>query len=85
MGEAWLTAAILHAGKTSIIIPCIGDLSLWAWTLHHMGVATWLVEKGLLWEGGKAMDLSKIGDRIGCEVSALFSLLRRTTLTLALL
>ncbi|SRR5258706_1254822 len=107
-GEARLTAAVLRAGKASVVVPCVGDQAFWAWTLHRAGVAARPVEKGLLWEGGKATDMTKgvlalkgaievalsqqvienatmIGDKIGREVSALLSLVRRTVLTLVLL
>ena len=58
-GEARLTAAVLCAGKTSIVVPCVGDQAFWAWTLHRAGVAARPIEKGLLYEGGKARDTSK--------------------------
>lgn len=58
-GEARLTAAVLCAGKPSIVVPCVGDQAFWAWTLHRAGVAARPVEKGLLYEGGKARDASK--------------------------
>ena len=57
-GEARLTAAVLRAGKPSVVVPCVGDQTFWAWTLHRAGVAARPVDKGLLWEGGKARDMS---------------------------
>jgi len=58
-GEAQLTAAILRAGKPSVVVPCVGDQSFWAWALHRAGAAARPVEKGLLLRGGKAKDMSK--------------------------
>lgn len=58
-GEAQLTAAVLRAGRTSIVVPCVGDQTFWAWTLHRAGVAARPIEKGLLCEGGKSKDMSK--------------------------
>jgi hypothetical protein len=54
-----LTAAVLRAGKPSVVVPCVGDQSFWAWALHRAGAAARPVEKGLLSGGGKAKDMSK--------------------------
>ena len=58
-GEAQLTAAVLLAGKPSVVVPCVGDQSFWAWTLHRAGAAARPVEKRLLFGGGKAKDSTK--------------------------
>jgi len=58
-GEAQLTADILRAGKPSIVVPCVGDQSFWARALHRAGVAAGPIEKGLLFGGGKAKDMSR--------------------------
>ena len=58
-GDAQLTASVLRAGKSSVVVPCVGDQSFWAWALHRAGAAARPVEKGLLFGGGKAKDVRK--------------------------
>lgn len=58
-GEAQLTAAVLRAGRPSVVVPCVGDQSFWAWALHRAGAAARPIEKASVLGGGKAKDMGK--------------------------
>jgi hypothetical protein len=58
-GDVRLIAAILRAGKPSIVVPCVGDQSFWAWALHRAGAAARPIEMRLLLGSGKEKDNSR--------------------------